>query len=233
MVPWLSRELAFPRIESALTEPDGLLAAGGDLSPARLLLAYSQGIFPWYSPGEPILWWSPAERMVLFPPELRVSRSLAKTLRNHPYEIRVDTAFREVMSGCAAPRNGQPGTWIGPGMMDAYCRLHELGVAHSFETWENGVLVGGLYGVAVGRMFYGESMFSRTSNASKLAFVHMARHLQACGFAMIDCQMYTPHLASLGARLIPREQFLATLKGQVVLSSPEGMWSYRYSNESP
>ncbi|SMF07172.1 leucyl/phenylalanyl-tRNA--protein transferase [Pseudogulbenkiania subflava] len=233
MVPWLSRELAFPSVESALIEPDGLLAAGGDLSSARLVLGYSQGIFPWFSPGEPILWWSPSERMVLFPAELRITRSLAKTLRNHPYEIRVDTAFREVMKACAAPRDGQPGTWIGPGMVDAYCHLHELGLAHSFETWQQGVLVGGLYGVALGRMFYGESMFSRVSNASKLAFVHMSRHLQRCGFAMIDCQMYTSHLASLGARRIPRHEFLATLKELVGLSAPEGMWSYRYSNESP
>nr|WP_294865102.1 leucyl/phenylalanyl-tRNA--protein transferase [uncultured Pseudogulbenkiania sp.] len=233
MVPWLNRELAFPSVENALIEPDGLLAAGGDLSPARLVLGYSQGIFPWFSPGEPILWWSPSERMVLFPAELRITRSLAKTLRNHPYEIRVDTAFREVMKACAAPRDGQPGTWIGPGMVDAYCHLHELGLAHAFETWQQGVLVGGLYGVALGRMFYGESMFSRVSNASKLAFVHMSRHLQSCGFAMIDCQMYTPHLASLGARRIPRHEFLATLKELVGLSAPEGMWSYRYSNESP
>ncbi|HJV07511.1 MAG TPA: leucyl/phenylalanyl-tRNA--protein transferase [Chromobacteriaceae bacterium] len=231
MIPWLPRELKFPPVDTALADPDGLLAAGGDLSPQRLMLAYSQGIFPWFSAGEPLLWWSPSERMVLFPEALRVTRSLDKTLRNLDYEIRVDTAFRQVMEACAAPRDGQGGTWIVQEMVDAYCQLHELGFAHSFETWMDGELVGGLYGVALGLMFYGESMFSRRRDASKLAFVHMARHLGQQGVGMIDCQFHTAHLASLGARLIPRDTFLATLQRHVRLTPSATLWTYRYQHE--
>ncbi|MBV8049199.1 MAG: leucyl/phenylalanyl-tRNA--protein transferase [Paludibacterium sp.] len=231
MLPWLGRAPVFPPPESALDDPPGLLAAGGDLSVARLLAAYSHGIFPWYGPDEPILWWSPAPRMVLFPPQLKVSRSLAKTLRNTRYEIRVDTAFRQVMEACGAPRRGQRGTWILPEMVDAYCRLFDRGVAHSWETWIDGELVGGLYGVSLGTMFFGESMFSRQSDASKLAFVHMVRHLAAHGCGMIDCQMHTAHLASLGARLIPRDAFLATLKEQLARAQPINLWNYHYRNE--
>ncbi|UTH74075.1 leucyl/phenylalanyl-tRNA--protein transferase [Chromobacterium sp. IIBBL 290-4] len=214
-----------------MSHPNGLLAAGGDLSPGRILAAYSQGIFPWFSTGEPILWWSPAPRMVLIPAELKVSRSLSKTLRNLDYEIRVDTAFEAVMSACAEPRPGQDGTWIVPEMVAAYCRLHQLGFAHSFETWIDGRLAGGLYGISIGRMFYGESMFSRRADASKLAFVHMVRHLAAQGVEMIDCQMHTSHLASLGARLLAREVFLATLKEKIAQSQPIGMWEYHYRHE--
>ncbi|AVG16783.1 MULTISPECIES: leucyl/phenylalanyl-tRNA--protein transferase [Chromobacteriaceae] len=232
MIPWLGPEPVFPPASQALSHPNGLLAAGGDLSSRRILTAYSEGIFPWFSEGEPILWWSPAPRMVMFPDELKVSRSLAKTLRNLDYEVRVDAAFFEVMRACSEPRAGQDGTWIVPEMVAAYCRLHQLGYAHSFETWMDGELVGGLYGVSIGRMFYGESMFSRRRDASKLAFVHMVRHLQAQGVAMIDCQMHTEHLASLGARLIPRDVFLATLKESIRHPQPDQMWDYHYRHES-
>jgi leucyl/phenylalanyl-tRNA---protein transferase len=231
MIPWLGHELVFPPVRSALAEPDGLLAAGGDLSPARLLLGYSQGIFPWFSEGEPILWWSPSQRMVLFPSQLRVSRSLGKTLRNRHYRVTLDTAFRQVMENCAAPRAGAAGTWIIQPMVEAYCRLHQIGAAHSFEVWMDGELVGGLYGVALGRMFYGESMFSRRTDASKIAFVHMARHLQAQGVDMIDCQMHTPHLASLGATLIPRAEFIATLKNKTLEPQADSMWNYCFDHE--
>lgn len=231
MVPWLGRELVFPPVRTALAEPDGLLAAGGDLSPARLLLGYAQGIFPWFSEGEPILWWSPSQRMVLFPDRLQLRRSLDKVLRNRRYRVTIDSAFREVIEACAAPRAGAAGTWIIPPMVEAYCRLHALGVAHSFEVWMEEELVGGLYGVGLGRMFYGESMFSRRADASKIAFVHMARHLAAHGVEMIDCQMHTPHLASLGAMLIPRAQFLAKLKQSTLEPQADSMWTYRFDNE--
>ncbi|WP_028534880.1 leucyl/phenylalanyl-tRNA--protein transferase [Paludibacterium yongneupense] len=231
MIPWLGRELLFPPLSSALADPDGLLAAGGDLSVRRLLLAYSRGIFPWYSPPEPILWWSPSARMVLFPEQLRVTRSLDKRLRNARYRIRVDSAFRAVMERCARPRPGQSGTWIVPEMVDAYCRLHAAGYAHSFETWVDEKLVGGLYGVSLGGVFFGESMFSLERDASKLAFVHMARHLSGCGVGMIDCQMYTPHLASLGASLIPRAQFLATLEELARHPPSDTLWTYSFDNE--
>jgi len=179
------------------------------LSPERLLAGYQRGIFPWYSPGEPILWWSPDPRMVLLPGDLSISRSLAKTLRNKPYEVRIDTSFRKVMEMCAAPRDGESGTWIGPEVIDAYCRLYRLGCGHSIETWMDGELVGGLYGVAVGRVFFGESMFSRRSDASKIALAHLVQRVEGAGFGLIDCQMHTDHLASLGAHEIPRAEFCA------------------------
>lgn len=231
MIPWLGRALTFPPVSQALQEPNGLLAAGGDLSPERLLLAYSQGIFPWFGDGQPILWWSPTPRMVISEPQLRITRSLAKTLRNKPYQITVDRDFRAVIEACAVPREADGGTWITREMIEAYCHLHELGHAHSFEVWMNGELVGGLYGVGVGLMFYGESMFSRATDASKLAFVHMARHLASHGVEMIDCQMHTPHLERLGGELLPREDFLARLK--VACKKPQSplMWKYEYSNE--
>jgi len=223
MIPWLGPHDPFPPLASALREPNGLLAVDGDLSPERLIQAYSRGIFPWFGEGEPILWWSPDPRMVLFPAELKVSRSLRKTLRRGHYEVRADTAFPEVMRGCAEPRHGQPGTWITPAMVAAYTRLHRMGVAHSVETWINGELAGGLYGVALGKMFYGESMFSRETDASKIAFVHLVRQLERWGFGMIDCQMKTAHLASLGAREIPRAEFvrrLAELTGSAAVNGP-------------
>ncbi len=229
MIPWLGPETDFPPVERALAEPrgpNGLLAAGGDLSPQRLLAAYRRGIFPWYSAGEPILWWSPDPRMVLFPDELKISRSLAKVLRNADYEVRLDTAFADVMAACASmPRPGQAGTWITAEMQAAYRRLHQLGYAHSVETWIDGRLAGGLYGVAIGRAFFGESMFSRRSNASKIALAHLCEHLERLEFGIIDCQMETPHLASLGARPIPRSDFVALLRTLAAAETPApGPW---------
>ena len=233
MIPWLEPDTPFPPLESAMRHPNGLLAAGADLSPARLLQAYRLGIFPWYSPDQPPLWWSPDPRMVLFPEELKVSRSLAKRIRKKDYEIRSDTAFREVMLACAStPRPDQKGTWIVPEILEGYCSLHEQGYAHSIETWVDGQLMGGLYGVAIGRMFYGESMFHHATDASKLAFVHLVQHLQKSGFGMIDCQMHTAHLASFGAREIPRNEFARRLVEWVNLSSePPGKWRIHDSAE--
>jgi len=211
MIAWLQTDDPFPPLDAALSEPAGLLAAGADLSPGRLVDAYSRGIFPWFNPGDPILWWSPDPRMVLLPSELHVRRSLRKRLRQPGHEVRVDTAFREVIDACGAPRNGQPGTWITPPMKDAYCALHEMGVAHSVETWIDGRLAGGLYGIALGRMFFGESMFTRSPDASKIAFVHLVHQLERWAFGLIDCQMRTDHLASFGAREIPRADFAARL----------------------
>lgn len=220
MIPFLTDDTPFPPLAQALHNPDGLLAAGGGLAPERLLAAYRRGIFPWFSPGEPVLWWSPNSRMVLIPAEFKLSDSLAKVLRNGRHEVRTDTAFEQVMRACAAPREGQRGTWIDEQMIFAYCELHRTGWAHSVEVWKDEKLVGGLYGVSIGQMFYGESMFSRISNGSKIALAHLCRHGTA---AMIDCQMYTPHLASLGARLIPRDEFIFRLK-ELVNSSPATNW---------
>jgi leucyl/phenylalanyl-tRNA---protein transferase len=225
MIPWLTGEISFPPVEQALDHPNGLLCAGGDLSPARILEAYRHGIFPWFSAGEPILWWSPDPRMVLFPNEFRISRSLGKTLRGGHYEVRLDTAFAEVIDACAhTPRPGQPGTWITPAMRRAYLQLHELGWAHSVETWVEDRLVGGLYGLAIGRMFYGESMFSHRTDASKIAAAHLARFLGSRGFGMVDCQMRTAHLASLGAREIPRAEFNARLAALVAKQPRPERW---------
>lgn len=221
---WLSTEPVFPPVESALSQPNGLLAVGGDLSVERLLTAYRAGIFPWYTPGEPILWWSPAPRMVLFPEQLKVARSLAKSLRNLHYQIRIDTAFEDVIKACSVSGDRQNNTWIVPEMIAAYSELYRLGYAHSFETWMDGQLVGGLYGVALGLMFYGESMFSLRRDASKLAFVHMTRHLSQMGVTMIDCQMPSAYLESLGAQLISRPAFLGTLKAQIIKPQPATMW---------
>jgi leucyl/phenylalanyl-tRNA---protein transferase len=224
LIPWLDRHSPFPPLEDALREPNGLLAAGGDLSPERLLEAYRRGIFPWYSPGDPLLWWSPDPRMVLFPAELKVSRSLTKTLRNTDYEMRFDTAFAQVLEECAGDRPGAAGTWLVPEMRAAYEKLHELGHAHSVETWIEGELAGGLYGVAIGNMFYGESMFTRMRDASKIALAHLVRTLGDAGFGMIDCQMHTMHLASLGAREIARADFAAKLAELIHCGLPPGSW---------
>ena len=224
MIPLLSR-LSFPQVEQALRSPNGLLAAGGDLSTARLLEAYRHGIFPWFSEGEPILWWSPDPRMVLFPHEFNISHSLKKILRNGHHKVLFDTAFEQVMRACAAPRAGASGTWIHEEMITAYCELHRLGYAHSVETWMDGKLTGGLYGMALGRMFYGESMFSLRSNASKIALAHLAAQLKRWNFGMIDCQMNTPHLASLGAREIPRKDFIASLQ-DLVNCDPVPVWRF-------
>lgn len=224
MIPWLGTDDPFPPPSKAAREPNGLLAAGADLSPARLIDAYGKGIFPWFSEGQPILWWSPDPRMVLFPDELKVSRSLGKTWRKGAFEVRADTCFREVMAACGAPRAGQGGTWITPEMEAAYFELHRLGLAHSIETWIDGRLAGGLYGVALGRAFFGESMFSRAANASKLALLALVRQLQRWNFGLIDCQMATPHLASLGAREIPRAEFTRRLRELVHYESLPAPW---------
>ena len=233
MIPWLTENTPFPPVTQALHTPDGLLAVGGELTSARLLEAYRHGIFPWFNPGEPVLWWSPDPRMVLIPDEFKLSDSLAKILRNGAFEVRTDTSFEQVMRACATPRGGQPGTWIDEQMIVAYCALHQMGYAHSVETWLDGKLVGGLYGVAIGQMFYGESMFSFVSNASKIALAHLTRQLQRwqsgssaeLGTGMIDCQMYTPHLASLGARAIPRSEFIARLE-ELINRAPIENWSF-------
>ncbi|MHB1053330.1 MAG: leucyl/phenylalanyl-tRNA--protein transferase [Thiobacillus sp.] len=216
----------FPPVETALKDPNGLLAMGGDLSLERLLDAYRHGIYPWFNPGEPILWWSPDPRMVLVPDEIRVTRSLAKRIRNGGFEVRADTVFADVMRACAAPREDAAGTWISPDMVAAYSRLHLAGYAHSVETWHNGELVGGLYGVAIGRMFYGESMFSRMADASKIALVRLAQQLQRWEFGLIDCQMETEHLASLGAHTVPRSVFTAQLADLVNLAHQPGPWTF-------
>ena len=208
MIPWLKQNSPFPPVATALQSPNGLLAAGGDLSPTRLLDAYGQGIFPWYAEGQQILWWSPHPRMVLVPDEMKISRSLSKTLRNKEYEVRFDTCFREVMLACSEPRGEHAGTWISPEMVDAYCALHELGYAHCAETWMDGELAGGLYGVLIGRMFYGESMFARKTDASKIALAYMVYELSQRQVGLIDCQMSTAHLTSLGARDRPRNEFI-------------------------
>ncbi|OZA11664.1 MAG: leucyl/phenylalanyl-tRNA--protein transferase [Hydrogenophilales bacterium 17-62-8] len=220
----------FPPVETALTEPNGLLAQGGSLSPEWLLDAYRHGIFPWFNPGEPILWWSPDPRMVLLPGDVRVTRSLAKRMRNAGFELRVDTAFVAVMRGCGEPRDDAGGTWISDTMVAAYSRLFDAGYAHSVETWHDDRLVGGLYGVAIGRMFYGESMFSREPDASKFALVRLAQQLQQWEFGMIDCQMETAHLSSMGARTIPRTAFVTRLAELVNLPHRPGPWTFDVSN---
>lgn len=212
MLTWLKRDdLSFPPLETALREPNGLLAAGGDLRPERLLAAYRHGCFPWYQEGQPLLWWSPDPRTVLFPDELHVSRSLRKRMRHGDYRVTFDKAFAEVIQGCAGPRSYADGTWITTPMQDAYARLHEMGVAHSVEVWQQGQLVGGLYGLAMGELFFGESMFSRATDASKVGIVTLVERLREWGFALIDCQMPTRHLESFGARSIPRAAFAEAL----------------------
>lgn len=207
----LDNALWFPSPNLALTDPNGLLAFGGDLSAERLLLAYQQGIFPWFNEGEPPLWWSPAPRMVLYPADIKISRSLNKRLKRDEFQISFDTCFAEVINQCAISRQATTGTWITADMQAAYTQLHQQGYAHSVEVWQNGQLVGGLYGLALGGVFFGESMFSQVTDASKVALVKLSQHLQQQGFSLIDCQVYTPHLASLGAAEISRELFLQTL----------------------
>ena len=225
MLAWLERDDPFPPLEAALKEPNGLLCAGADLSVERLLAAYRRGIFPWYSGGEPILWWSPDPRMVLYCDELKVSRSLAKNFRNKGFELRIDSAFSRVIGACAEPRKRESGTWISKQMQAAYVALHRAGHAHSFETWHGDRLVGGLYGVAIGRAFFGESMFSRATDASKVALVCLVETLRERAMPMIDCQQRTPLLASLGAREIPRRQFLRRLEALVNYRETAEQWS--------
>ena len=213
MLTWLQRDnLSFPPLNKALHEPNGLLAAGGDLHPERLIQAYRHGCFPWYQDGQPILWWSPDPRTVLLPDELHVSRSLNKCLRQQQFQVSFDRDFSAVIQGCAAPRDYADGTWITNPMQAAYLELHQRGLAHSVEVWQDQQLVGGLYGLAMGRLFFGESMFSRTDNASKVGFVTLVQHLKKWGFVLIDCQMPTQHLQSLGARSISRSAFADYLR---------------------
>lgn len=215
MVRWLGPDDPFPPLEMALAEPNGLLAIGRTLSVPTLLDAYARGIFPWFNRDEPILWWSPDPRMVLVPGELHVSRSLARRMRRGGYDVTADRAFDQVIRACAEPRDGESGTWISERMIRAYRRLHEAGFAHSVETWIDDELAGGLYGVAIGRAFFGESMFTRRTDASKIAFVTLVRQLERWEFGLIDCQMRTGHLVSLGAREIPRREFAARLRALV------------------
>jgi leucyl/phenylalanyl-tRNA--protein transferase len=211
-------------LEHALREPPGLLAAGGDLKPARLLAAYERGVFPWYSAQQPILWWSPDPRMVLFPEEFHCSRSLSKTLRNGPYTSRVDGDFGATIRACAAPRRSGPDTWLNPDMIASYEQLHELGFAHSVETHHAGQLVGGLYGIALGGVFFGESMFSLERDASKAALARLVEECRARDIRVIDCQVASGHLASLGAREVSRAQFVALLR-RYARRSPCGSWA--------
>lgn len=205
-------EQAFPSIKQALSVPDGLLAVGGCLSETRLLNAYRQGIFPWNSPDEPILWWSPDPRLVLFPEMLLVSHSLSKTIRKQKFTVTIDRAFAEVIKSCAEPRKNEKGTWITDGIFQAFCGLHQSGHAHSIEVWLDGELVGGLYGIAIGKVFFGESMFHTVTDSSKVAFVHLVENLKVWGYKLLDCQVSTRHLMILGAEEIPRTEFTALLE---------------------
>ncbi len=202
----------FPPVEHAFKQPNGLLAAGGQLTPDWLTQAYLHGIFPWFNEGEPILWWSPDPRAVLFLDDLKISRSLRKTLNQNRFTITFDKAFMQVMHACAAPRKNASNTWITPEMLNAYNKLHQSGIAHSVEVWQNDVLVGGIYGIALGQVFFGESMFHRTRDASKVAFVKLVERLQQQNFKLIDCQIHSDHLQSLGATEIPRSEFIKLLK---------------------
>lgn len=219
----LDDRLLFPDPREA--EADGLLAVGGDLSPARLMLAYSMGIFPWFNEGDPILWWSPPERCVVLRGEERLSKSLRKTLRQRRFEVRFDTAFEAVMRACGAPRGHREGTWITESMIAAYTALHRAGYAHSVEAWRGGHLVGGLYGVSLGAAFFGESMFSWEPDASKVAFAALCQRCWAMGFEFIDAQVTTDHLLNLGAAVIPREEFLGRLEGVLATATRCGSWS--------
>jgi leucyl/phenylalanyl-tRNA---protein transferase len=220
------RDFRFPPVDRA--SPEGLLAVGGDLSPERLLEAYRHGIFPWYNDDQPILWWSPDPRAVLFPNKLHVSRSLKRSLRSRLFTVTLDTSFRHVMEQCAGPRPQYPegGTWITDGMLDAYARLHELGYAHSVETWQDDRLVGGLYGVSLGGAFFAESMFTRVDDASKVALVKLVTQLQAWNFRLIDCQQFSPHVSRFGAEEIPRSVFITHLTQALTLPDRHGRWTF-------
>lgn len=224
---WLdSSNTVFPDVSLALKDPNGLLALGGDLSIKRLLSAYRQGIFPWYSDGQPIMWWSPDPRLVLLPGKLHVSRSLVKTIKKDAFSVTLDQDFSGVIQACSAPRVNQAGTWITREMSDAYIRLFESGHAHSVECWQDGQLAGGLYGVSIGRVFFGESMFSRVADASKVAFVRLAKQLEKWNFALIDCQVYSSHLANLGAENITRQQFVSTLESGCQQTGVNSPWAF-------
>lgn len=219
-------DLRFPPVEAASLE--GLLAVGGDLSPERLLTAYGRGIFPWYNDDQPILWWSPDPRAVLFPHKLHISRSLARTIRRADFTVTLDTCFRRVMTHCAGPRPQHPegGTWITPEMLEAYSTLHEMGYAHSIEIWQEDTLVGGLYGLALGGAFFGESMFSHAPNASKVALALLVRQLHAWGFTLFDCQQSSPHVMRFGAEDLPRREFIRHLTAALALPDRRGKWQF-------
>ena len=220
----LPRTYTFPPLEAA--SPEGLLAVGGDLNPDRLLSAYRQGVFPWFSDGQPILWWSPNPRAILYPADLHISRSLRKSLRTQGFAVTADRAFDDVIQRCAESRNAREGTWITSGMQEAYCTLHRMGYAHSVETWRNGQLVGGLYGLAIGKAFFGESMFSQITDASKTALVALSVSLTASGYHFIDCQVVSEHLNSLGAKAVPRYRFSSELKQAVETPVNETPWNW-------
>jgi len=223
-IHWLDQNTdAFPHYQYAMEEPNGLLAAGGDLSPRRLLSAYSLGIFPWYNPGEPILWWTPDPRSVVYPNEFKPSRSLKKLINRKTFTVTMDTCFSDVITLCAQPRRNEAGTWIDKDINKAYNQLHEIGFAHSVEVWFEGKLVGGLYGIALGKAFFGESMFSTMDNASKVAFASLCEQLTKWQFEIIDCQVHNPHLASLGAVEIPRKTFLNQLSS-AIKKDEQGLW---------
>jgi len=223
MIPFLGPTDPFPPVEDALEEPDGLLAAGATLSTRRLVDAYRRGIFPWFNEGDPILWWSPDPRAVLRPSHLHVSHSLKKRLKKQAFLVTIDQAFTRVLDGCAAPRADEAGTWLSTPMRRAYNTLHSAGLAHSIEVWMDGELAGGVYGVAIGRMFFGESMFARRTDASKIAMARLAAQLERWGFPLIDCQLETGHLASLGAETMPRVRFVAEI-GRLV-TEPPPVWT--------
>lgn len=224
-LPWLdSAQPWFPPLDEALDEPNGLLAAGGDLGPDWLLTAYAHGVFPWYEAGQPILWWSPDPRLVLYPDQVRISRSFRKFLKKHPYRLSMDTNFSAVIEACSKSRAGSTGTWITDEMRSAYQHLHQLGHAHSVEVWADSALVGGLYGVSLGKVFFGESMFSLEPNTSKLALVALARHLEQWGFRLIDCQVTSRHLLSLGAQTVDRAQFANWVEAWSGLDDSNHQW---------
>lgn len=225
MIPWLAADrLDFPPVERALKEPNGLLAAGGDLSPNRLLAAYRLGIFPWYEVGQPILWWSPDPRAVLFLDDFHVSRRLARRMRVSNLQFTLDSAFEQVVEACAGPRNGQFGTWITPEMKAAYGTLHRLGHAHSVECWQEGTLIGGVYGLSIGRVFYGESMFSRQRDASKMALDFLVKTLRRWQFTLIDCQQESEHMLAMGAAPIARKKFQAIVLRESIRPGRNGPW---------
>ncbi len=226
---WINNDdpsLAFPPVDLALDDPNGLLAVGGDLSPRRLINAYRHGIFPWYNDDQPILWWSPNPRAVLFPDQVHISRSLKKQINKSSFNITFDQSFEAVLMACAAPRRDGPGTWITTAMHEAYLTLHKMGIAHSVEAWQGDKLVGGLYGLAIGGVFFGESMFSHVTNASKIAFVYLAKQLQQWQFALIDCQVESEHLRSLGAIEIERKSFIDVLKRHIDQNDKQGPWHF-------
>jgi|TARA_Y100000310_G_scaffold70131_1_gene65692 leucyl/phenylalanyl-tRNA--protein transferase len=233
-VRWLDpTTLSFPPVDSALAEPNGLLAVGGDLSPERLQLAYRSGIFPWYEDDQPILWWSPDPRSVLFPDRLKISRSLRKTLRRNQFSVTFDAAFGEVLHLCAQKRPYSQGTWITREMEDAYNQLHLQGIAHSVESWSDGELVGGLYGLSMGSLFFGESMFSLKTDASKVALVYLVGQLQNWGFRLIDCQIQSDHLDTLGAEEISRVEFLAHIDAYIDKPAKNRDWTLRWCYNKP